>query len=462
MVSADTALCAYGDVRQPASGQAGASLTSVSRPEKNRTFRRANASGIRIRGSCRIGANGDDMNLLKWMAALWFAAAVSPVTACAQTAWTTSWAASPVAPIGQDTAQRTVRQYVRLSAGGTQVRIRFSNESGSAPLVIGAARIARPGRTAGSIDPASSRPLTFDGQSGVVVAAGAPILSDPVDLALPPLSTLAVSLFVRACGGASVVHPDGGQAAYLASGEQTAQAALTAATTSTQRFFLSAVEVANPVPLPALVTFGDSITDGYLSTVDANRRWPDRLAERLVAHGHPIGVVNAGIGGNQLLHDHPGDEYGANALARFDRDVLAHSGIRWLVVMEGINDIGLSGRGGNGDRPVTAAQLIAAHKQLIARAKARGLKVYGATLTPFEGTTYPGYFTARGEATRQAVNAWIRSSGAYDAVIDADAALRDPRHPARLRPDYDAGDHLHPNDAGYEAMADAVELGLFQ
>jgi lysophospholipase L1-like esterase len=212
-----------------------------------------------------------------------------------------------------------------------------------------------------------------------------------------------------------------------------------------------------------VVTLGDSITDGYRSKADGNHRWPDRLAERLAARSNaaPVGVVNAGVSGNRILHDHPEELFGPSALARLDRDVLSTPGLRWVVLMEGINDIGHSTSARLPEQDVSADQIIAGMKQIIARVHAHGAKIYGATLTPYEGTVFHGYYQPEGEAKREAVNAWIRSGGAFDAVIDFDAAVRDPAHPTRIRPDYDVDDHLHPNDAGYRAMGDAVDLKLF-
>ncbi len=408
-----------------------------------RRFGKAGSFGAALLLACSLGASAQDA-----------------------TNWTATWGASPVFPVGREIGGSTVRQYVRLSVGGARVRVRFSNETGTSPLRIGAARIAKPGNAAGSVDAASSRPLLFGGETAVTVPAGAPMLSDPVDLPVEPLSTLAISLFVPRATGPSVTHPLGVQTAFVVSGDKVAETSLEGAETSLERFYVSGVEVANDVaspPPPAVVAFGDSITDGYGSTPNANRRWPDRLAERLAQRGtgRAVGVVNAGISGNRVLHDRPQDVFGPAALARLDRDALSRPGIRWLVVMEGINDIGHATQAGLSEQAVTAAEIIAGHKQIVARAKAKGVKVYGATLTPFEGTVFPGYFTPEGEEKRQAVNQWIRTGGAYDAVIDFDAALRDPANPTRVRPEFDEGDHLHPNDAGYKAMADAVDLALF-
>ena len=381
--------------------------------------------------------------------------------------WIASWGASDVFPIGQQINYQTLRQIVRLSAGGKQVRVRFSNETGLYPLVIGAAHIAKPAPDApvGTIDAATDHALTFGGLGEITVPPGAAALSDPVDMDIAPLSTLAISLFVPRWTGPSVIHPDGVATTDISGeGDFTAAAAIPSPKTSTSRFFLNEVDV-NASGQPAVVVaLGDSITDGYRSEVDANHRWPDRLAERLAARSgaEPVGVVNEGIGGNRILHDHPEDLFGPNALARLDRDVLSVPGLRWVVLMEGINDIGHSTSADLPEQDVSAEEIIAGMKQIIARVHQHGAKIYGATLTPYEGTTFHGFYQPAGEAKREAVNAWIRSGGSFDAVIDFDAAVRDPDHPTRIRADYDVGDHLHPNDAGYRAMGDAVDLKLFE
>src|SRR5271167_4486890 len=379
--------------------------------------------------------------------------------------WIASWGASDVFPVGQDINYQTLRQIVRLSAGGKQVRVRFSNETGHYPLVIGAAHIAKPASdaTAGAIDTATDHALTFGGLGGITVPPGAAAVSDPVDMDLPPLSTLAISLFVPRWTGPSVIHLDGVATTYISGdGDFTAAAAIPSPKTSTSRFFIDEVDVEAAGQPGAVVTLGDSITDGYRSQVDGNHRWPDRLAERLAARSNaaPVGVVNAGVSGNRILHDHPEELFGPSALARLDRDVLSTPGLRWVVLMEGINDIGDSTSAGLPEQDVTAEQIIAGMKQIVARVHAHGAKIYGATLTPYEGTVFHGYYQPEGEAKREAVNAWIRH-GDFDAVIDFDAAVRDPGHPTRIRADYDVGDHLHPNDAGYRAMGDAVDLKLF-
>ncbi len=399
------------------------------------------------------------------------AAAVALLSGAAPAAWAdgwiASWGASDVFPVGQDINYQTLRQVVRLSAGGKQVRVRFSNETGHYPLVIGAAHIAKPasGAAAQTIDAASDHVLTFGGSGGITILPGAAALSDPVDMDLAPLSNLAVSLFVPRWTGPSVIHLDGVATTQISGdGDFTAAAAIPSPKTSTSRFFLNEVDV-NAAGQPAVVVaLGDSITDGYRSEVDANHRWPDRLAERLAARSgaEPVGVVNAGVSGNRILHDHPEDLFGPSALARLDRDVLSVPGLRWVVLMEGINDIGHSTSADLPEQDVSADEIIAGMKQIIARVHNHGAKIYGATLTPYEDTVFHGYYQPAGEAKREAVNAWIRGSGSFDAVIDFDAAVRDPDHPTRIRADYDVGDHLHPNDAGYRAMGDAVDLKLFE
>jgi lysophospholipase L1-like esterase len=345
------------------------------------------------------------------------------------------------------------------------VRVRFSNATGQYQLVIGAAHVAKPAanQDAGVIDPATDHALTFGGAGEVMLAPGAEVVSDPVDIDLPALSTLAISVFVPRWTGPAVIHPDGVATTYISNdADSTAAAALPSPHTPTSRFFMDEVDVEAAGQPSTVVTLGDSITDGYHSEVDDNHRWPDRLAERLAARSGaaPVGVVNAGVSGNRILHDHPEDLFGPSALARLDRDVLSAPGLRRVVLMEGINDIGHSTAAELPEQNVSADQIIAGMKQIIARVHEHGAKIYGATLTPYEGTVFHGYYTPEGEAKREAVNAWIRH-GDFDAVIDFDSAVRDPDHPTRIRADYDVGDHLHPNDAGYRAMGDAVDLKLF-
>jgi lysophospholipase L1-like esterase len=380
--------------------------------------------------------------------------------------WAASWAAAPAFAVGPELAYQTIRQTVRLSVGGNRVRVRFTNENSANPLVIGAAHLALPGQSAGSIDPATDQRLTFNGQGGISVPAGAPIYSDPVNLDVAPLSAMTISIFVPRYTGPSTVHPDGNATTLIsAEGDFTEASAIPESTVSTARIFLSEVDVASVTkPMASIVAVGDSITDGALSAIDSNHRWPDRLAERLIrlpqfAH---IGIANAGISGNRILHDLPESSYGPSLLARLDRDVLSVPGLKWVVLLEGINDIGHATAAHLPEQEASAQDIIAGMRQIIERVEARGAKIIGGTLTPFEATTYLGFYSSDGEAKRQAINQWIRTSNSFDAFIDFDAALRDPAHPGRLRAEFDSGDHIHPNDAGYQKMADAINLSVFQ
>ena len=374
--------------------------------------------------------------------------------------WVGSWGAAPALPNGPEVTNQTIRQVVRLSMGGTALRIRISNELGTGPLVIGAAHIARPGEAPGSIDPATDHVLTFGGRPSITVPPGAPAVSDPIRLDAKALDSIAVSLFVPRDTGPAATHPLGRATAYVADGGDTTMAAtLSKPTTSTARFFLSGIDVQSPTGT-AVVTLGDSITDGYGSTLDANRRWPDVLAERLQQAGSALSVVDAGISGNRILHDMPEAQFGPAAVARFDRDVLAVPGVRTVILMESINDIGHPGSADLPDQKVSAEDIIAGMRQIIDRAHGRGLRILGATLTPYAETVFPGYFTAEGESARQAVNHFIRDGGAFDGVIDFDAVVRDPSHPDHIAADYDFGDHLHPNDAGYRKMGESIDLKL--
>jgi len=352
-------------------------------------------------------------------------------------------------------SNQTIRQVVRVSAGGDRFRVVLSNAFGTAPIEVGAAHVALREKDA-TIQPATVKPLTFSGATTGRILPGATMVSDAVDLKLPSASDLVLDLYLPGDLGLSpspvTTHNGASQTNYLSgTGNHSGEPSMTVERTAGAWFLLSRVEVAAGRDAGAVVTFGDSITDGARSTADTNSRWPDVLARRLATRKGPaFGVLNAGISGNQVL----GDGAGVSALARFDRDVLMQTGVTHVVIMEGINDIGIA----RASPSPTAADLIAGHKQLIERARARGLKVYGATLTPFEGAAY---WTAEGEAKRQALNEWIRTSKAYDAVIDFDKVTRDPAAPTKFLPAYDSGDHLHPGDAGYKAMGEAVDLKLF-
>ena len=354
----------------------------------------------------------------------------------------------PPAPTFQD---QTLVQTMRLSSGGARLRVRFTNEYGRTPLVIGAARVAL--AAAGGV-PAVERELTFSGRAGVSVPPGAPMLSDPVALPTRALSTLKIAIHLPETTPECSCHVVGGSdIAISPKGDYTRRPFQPArALYLGYRAFLSEVDVERPGPGRVVVAFGDSITDGYQSTTDTDRRYPDRLAERLskrFPNGN-VAVVNAGISGNRLLADGRFVSMGQSALARFDRDVLSVPGVTHVIVLEGVNDIGVGAAA-----PPAAADLIGAYRQLIARAHAHGVKVVGATLLPYEGAAY---FRPEGETVRQAVNAWIRTGREFDRVADLDAVLRDPSRPSRMRADLQSGDWLHPNDAGYRAMGDAIDL----
>jgi lysophospholipase L1-like esterase len=356
---------------------------------------------------------------------------------------------------------QTLRQIVHTSVGGHRVRVRFS-AFGANAVVIGEAHIAL--QAGGpSIIPASDRRLTFEGKPSITIPSGAVVESDPVNLDVAALSNLAVSIFVPGETGPATWHFIARQTLYVSpQGDFTGSAQMpidSTAPTMQAWFWLSDVEVMTSDETPGVVAFGDSITDGDQSTPDANQRWPDQLARRLMDHprGQKIGIMNKGIAGNRLLHD----SIGADGLVRFDRDVLAAPGVTHVIVQLGNNDIFTI----NPSETVTVDQVIQGHKQLIERAHAKGLKIFGCTLTPVQGFLLPGtpfaVWTPANELKRQALNAWIRTSGSYDSVIDFDRVLRDPSQPARILPALDSGDHGHPTDAGYKALADSIDLNLF-
>lgn len=355
---------------------------------------------------------------------------------------------------------QTLRQIVHTSIGGNRVRVVLSNAFGTAPIDVGGAHIALRDKEA-AIVAQSDRPVTFSGRSSFRIPAGAVAVSDPVDLVVPPLADLAIDLYLPGELGSGpsplTMHNGANQTNYVSTtGSHLGEATLAASTQTRSWFLISRVEVMAPRQTGAIVTFGDSITDGTRSTADTNSRWPDELARRLgeQRNGPRFAVLNAGIAGNQILGE-GNPAAGMNSLARFDRDVLMLPGVTHVVVLEAINDIGIARQ----NPTPSADDLIAGYKQLIQRAHTRGLKIYGATLTPYEGAAY---FTPEGEAKRQAVNQWIRSGGGFDGVIDFDAATRDPNAPTQFKAEYDSGDHLHPNDAGYKAMGAAVDLALFR
>jgi len=401
------------------------------------------------------------------------ALALSPPLARAQNAggWIGTWAASPQPlwdaefPVPLNVPRslwdQTVRQIVHVSVGGHRVRVVLSNAYGSRPLVIGAAHVALAG-TGSGIAAGSDRTLTFGGQASIAIPPGAPMLSDAVALDVPPLGDVAVSLYLPDQTPLTTMHWEGVQTAYISpAGNFAGDPEMKAAATMKARVFLSGIMVDRAPGERALVTFGDSITDGANSTPDANHRWPDVLAQRLAKAGEHVAVLNEGISGARVLSD----RMGVNALARFDNDVLSQPHADTVILMMGINDIGWPDMALAPHEPAPSAEaIIAGYKQLIARAHLHGMRIIGATLTPFEdafkGTPFAGYYDAGKERKRQAVNQWIRGSGAFDGVIDFDAAARDPSNPAHILPAYDSGDHLHPQDGGYKAMADSIDLGM--
>ncbi|HEX8810719.1 MAG TPA: SGNH/GDSL hydrolase family protein [Terracidiphilus sp.] len=382
--------------------------------------------------------------------------------------WVVSWGTSQQIPEPQnslpvdDLRDTTVRQIVHLSVGGPTLRVHLSNAFGTEALHFTSVHIARPvSPSSSAIDPATDKALTFAGQSDVIVPPGAEFVSDPLDYPVAPLSDLAISFHLDAPPARQTGHPGSRATTYYVRGDAVTAANLTDAKHVDHWYQLSNVDVLSTTKdTTTVVALGDSITDGHGATTNGNDRWTDVLATRLQADKKTrnIGVSNQGIGGNHLLSD----GLGPNALARFDRDVLAQSGVRSLIVLEGVNDLG----GLTIQHPVSqlehdafVSRLIAAYQQIIARAHAHGIRVIGATITPYVGSAYY-HPDAVNEADRQAVNAWIRAAGHFDSVVDFDAAIRDPQSPDHILPAYDSGDHLHPGPAGYKVMGEAIPLNL--
>ncbi|MCU1684502.1 MAG: hydrolase [Amycolatopsis sp.] len=369
--------------------------------------------------------------------------------------WVGTWATAPAAAVPNTPdgyPNYSIRNVVHTSIGGTGARVRLSNRFGSGPLVFGHVTVAvaaAPGSP--SAVPGTMRVLTFGGAATIMVPAGSDVLSDPAPLTVPQDSDLLVTTYVPSASGPVTYHPDAQQTSFFTrTGDHSTETSGAAFTEQTSVWhYVTEVDVQNPRSTGSVVTLGDSITDGYQSTVGADHRWPDYLSDRLAAANRPLGVLNAGISANRLLLDAPGSGNGPNALARLDDDVLRVGDARTLIVLEGINDIQQD------PHQTDPALLIAAYRQLIARAHARGIRVLGATITPFKGWQV---YDSTLEATRQAANTFIRTSGEFDGVVDFDKAVRDPQDPLRMLPAYDSGDHLHPGDAGYRAMAAAVDL----
>jgi lysophospholipase L1-like esterase len=363
---------------------------------------------------------------------------------------------SPIPPVPTELDDQTVRMIVRSSVAGERVRLQFSNAQGLAPVKLGAVHVALHGEGS-AVLAGSSAAVTFGGMSSVTLHPGSLLVSDPVDLRVPALTELVVSVYLPESTDARATHALGLNTTYIASGNQVAAAELPDAATNRSYFWLTGVEVQAVEDAATIIAFGDSITDGFSTTPDEHREWPALLAERLQANAGTarFGVINMGISGNRVLQTVTGQ----SALARFDRDVLARSGVRWIVLLEGINDINFTALPGAPEsQHATAEGIIGGLSQLVDRAHAHGIKVMGATMTPMGGLWL---FNDKTEAMRQEVNAWIRTSGKFDALVDFDAATRDPAQPSYMRADYDSGDHIHPNDAGNAAMAQAIDLAVF-
>jgi lysophospholipase L1-like esterase len=388
-----------------------------------------------------------------------FLATTSAIASNSDAHWVGTWSTSPVSASNSDSRfsdDTTLREIVHVSIGGSSFRIVLSNAFGATTLKIGGANVALAG-TGGALK-GTAAPALFHGQPTVDIPAGAEVVSDPIALELPPLSDLAVTLFVPGQTIATITqHGFADQTNYELTGNQLTSPDFAGATTLRSWPFLKTVEVLAPADAAAIVAFGDSITDGAHSTPDKNMRWPDVLARRLQADKKTahFGVLNEGIGGNRLLHD----VTGPNALARFDRDVLDQSGVKYLIILEGINDIG---HAYDTEKPydvITAEQLEMALTQLIDRARSHGIKVIGATLTPYVGAKYQ---SAEGEKVREAENDFILHSGKFDGVIDFAKATADPADPTRFAASAGSADSLHPGDSGYQAMGDSIDLKLFK
>lgn len=395
-------------------------------------------------------------------------------TTCAQkadfigTRWVGSWTASQqlVEPGNalspEDLHDSTIRQVVHLSLGGTEIRVHLSNRFGSVPLHVTATHVAKAlSASAAKIVPGSDRALTFSGSPEVTIPVHAEYISDPVPFAAHALSDVAITLHIDLVPSDQTGHPGSRATSYIVHGDSVSSIDLPEAKRVDHWYFIAGIDVSTAQDAGAIVVLGDSITDGHGATTNGNDRWTDGLAQRLQAQAgtRNLAVLNQGIGGNRLLTD----GLGPNALSRFDEDVITQPGIRYVIVLEGINDIGMLTRDGDVSRSehdTLVKRMLAAYEQMITRSHAHDIKIIGATIMPFVGSNYyhPGPST---EADRQAVNAWIRTPGHFDGVIDFDNVMRDPQHPERLLPAFDSGDHLHPSPAGYAAMGNAVPLSLF-
>jgi lysophospholipase L1-like esterase len=373
----------------------------------------------------------------------------------------------PPPPFTQDNlvfADSTLRQTIHVTVGGQQMRLRFSNAYGGTDLPITAVSLALPAdgqAGVSAIQPGTSQAVTFDGQPGVDIPVGAQAVSDPLNVAVVAGSNLTVTIYLTTGQASNNItsHPGSRTTSFMVAGNHLNEADLTGAASVAHWYFLSGAEVWSRAATAAVAIVGDSLTDGRGSTTNGNDRWTDQLFTRL--HADPatagVAVLNQGLGGNRVLHD----GLGPNVLARLDRDVLAQSGVTWLIAFEGVNDIGTADATEAAQKQV-AADLIGAYQQVITRAHALGIRVYGATITPFGGNTMYDDPQGLREAARQTVNHWILTSHKFDAVLDFDRAVRDPASPRQILPSFDSGDHLHLNPAGYHAIADAVPAGLFR
>ena len=371
--------------------------------------------------------------------------------------WNASWSAVPDSA-GPALAAQTIRQVVRTSIGGSKIRIRLSNLYGAEALTICPVHLGLHGGGT-KVQAGTDRALRFAGRPTVTIAPGENALSDPIDMATPTLSNLVVSLYLPTRVALSTIHGAGMQTAFMTTAaDLTGAQSMTAEQTDDSRYFVTELEVVASGQAQTFVVLGDSITDGIGSGNDRNARWTDALATRLQrdARLSSIAVVNAGIAGNRILNDASEPFVGQSALARFQRDALDKPGVRWVLLHEGINDITAAHMLTSTKDQVSAEQIIEGVKALVARARKQGVRVWAGTLLPFAGTQ--GFYTVDAERKRQKVNVWIRRSGAFEAVADFDAALRDSAHPERLHPEFDSGDHLHPNEAGYRLMAQTIDL----
>jgi lysophospholipase L1-like esterase len=376
--------------------------------------------------------------------------------------WVGTWATAPFAQTNPlqvpDFADATFRQIVHVSLGGKALRVRFTNEFGTEPLKIGAVHVALSAGN-GAIKPDTDRAVTFGGKPSITIPVGSIAISDPVALPIPAFADVAISTYIPAQQISSPsFHNGANQTNYLQKGNEVGAPAFNSPTMVNSWYFLRGVDVEPKADnARAIVAFGDSITDGAQASLDQNRRWPDVLAQRLQANAKTanVAVLNAGIGGNRVLHDGTAP----SALARFDHDVLAQAGVKYVIVLESINDIGRLARNNDPIDNVTADDLKQGLQQLVARAHEHKLKVFGGTILPYKGAKY---YSEKGEAIRQEVNRWIRTSGVFDGVVDFEKATQDPTNPQAILPAYDCRDHLHPNDVGYKAMGDAIDLSLFQ